>query len=163
MTHGPSTHAVLQPLALTALALLILNDHVFKPAYGGWWTGKLSDVAGLAVFPLLVSAGGQLIGLWPGGMRTVTSIAVATGIAFVAVKLCTPAGDSYRVGLATLQWPARALAALAHGDALPRIGRVQLVADASDLLALPALLVGPLMTARAAHCTCAHHPYLICR
>ena len=58
MTEGASIRAVLHPLVLAGLALLILNDHVWKAAHGTWWTGKPSDVAGLAVFPLLVSAGG---------------------------------------------------------------------------------------------------------
>jgi hypothetical protein len=35
-----------------ALAVLILNDWLLKPAFGNWWTGKLSDVAGLLAFAL---------------------------------------------------------------------------------------------------------------
>lgn len=151
MTEGASTRAVLHPLVLTALALLILNDHLWKAAHGTWWTGKLSDVAGLAVFPLLVSAGGALIGLWPGRMRTIVAVAAVTGAAFAAVKLWAPAGDGYRVALAALQWPARAIAALVRGDAAPALGRVRLTADPTDLLALPALLMGPALAARAAH------------
>jgi hypothetical protein len=34
------------PAFLVAIALLIVNDWVLKPAVGSWWTGKLSDVAG---------------------------------------------------------------------------------------------------------------------
>jgi len=143
--RASSAHAVLHPLALGALALLILNDHYLKAAYPGWWTGKLSDLAGLAVVPLLVAAGGQLIGLWPGGMRTVVTIVAATGVAFGAVKLLTPAGDVYRVGFAALQWPARAIAASVRGAPLPTLGRAQLTPDATDLLALPALVISPLL------------------
>lgn len=39
-----------------ALAILALNDFVLKQAFGNWITGKLSDFAGLFVFPLLLSA-----------------------------------------------------------------------------------------------------------
>ena len=36
---------MLHPVALAALAVLVLNDHVWKARYPGWVTGKLSDVA----------------------------------------------------------------------------------------------------------------------
>ena len=42
------------PVALIALAAWLLNDHVLKSAFGNEWTGKLSDGAGLIVFPLLL-------------------------------------------------------------------------------------------------------------
>jgi len=142
-----STRAVLHPLALLALALLIANDHVFKAAVPGWWTGKLSDVAGLAVFPLLVAAGGELAGLWRGDRRTVVVLAVITGVVFAAIKLSPLAGDGYRVAQAALQWPFRALAALAHGRGAPGLGRAHLTPDVTDLLALPALLVSPALLA----------------
>jgi hypothetical protein len=38
------------PGFLTALVVLALNDHVLKWAFPGWFTGKLSDVAGLYAF-----------------------------------------------------------------------------------------------------------------
>jgi hypothetical protein len=44
------------PLTVLALVLLILNDHVFKAAYPGWLTGKLSDAAGLVLAPALLAA-----------------------------------------------------------------------------------------------------------
>lgn len=44
------------PLALACIALLLLNDHVFKVLYPSWLTGKLSDVAGLFFFPFIVAA-----------------------------------------------------------------------------------------------------------
>ena len=147
--RATSTHAVLHPLTLGALALLIFNDHVLKAACPGWWTGKLSDFAGLAVFPLLVAASGELIGLWPGDRRTVAVISLATGAAFAACKLSASAGDVYRLAFAGLQWPARALAALLRGVALPMLGRAQLTRDPTDLLALPALLVSPYLVRRS--------------
>lgn len=39
---------------IVGLAVLLLNDHVLKSAYGTWFTGKLSDLAGLLIFPLFL-------------------------------------------------------------------------------------------------------------
>ncbi|MBX2889400.1 MAG: hypothetical protein KF734_00605 [Saprospiraceae bacterium] len=44
------------PAFLLALALLLLNDWVWKTEYGNWFTGKLSDFAGLFVFPIFWTA-----------------------------------------------------------------------------------------------------------
>jgi hypothetical protein len=41
---------------LIGLILLLLNDFVFKGLYGNWITGKLSDFAGLFIFPLFWTA-----------------------------------------------------------------------------------------------------------
>jgi hypothetical protein len=59
-------YPLLHPVPLFALATLILNDHVLKQRYPGWVTGKLSDVAGMVFFPLLLLAfidmGRRLVG-----------------------------------------------------------------------------------------------------
>lgn len=44
------------PAFLLALAVLLLNDWVGKAEYGNWLTGKLSDFAGLFVFPIFWTA-----------------------------------------------------------------------------------------------------------
>jgi hypothetical protein len=44
------------PGFVVAVALLLVNDWILKPAFGNWWTGKLSDFAGLYAFPLFWSA-----------------------------------------------------------------------------------------------------------
>jgi len=41
---------------VAAVLLLVVNDWILKDVYGSWWTGKLSDFAGLYAFPLLWSA-----------------------------------------------------------------------------------------------------------
>ena len=43
---------LLQPAFLLGLALLLLNDFVLKTAWSNAFTGKLSDFAGLFIFPL---------------------------------------------------------------------------------------------------------------
>lgn len=35
------------PVFISSLLLLLLNDFVFKPVYHNWLTGKLSDFCGL--------------------------------------------------------------------------------------------------------------------
>src|SRR5690606_16244115 len=42
---------VLQPAVVTSLGALVLNDHVLKGRWPGWFTGKASDVVGLYAFP----------------------------------------------------------------------------------------------------------------
>jgi hypothetical protein len=77
-------------------------------------------------------------------LRYPISFALAvTACGFAAVKLLPDAADAYRSGLGYLQWPFAAAASLPY---LPPVRPVNLVADPSDLLALPALIV-PLLIA----------------
>jgi hypothetical protein len=39
---------------LSSLILLIVNDHYLKWTYANWFTGKLSDMAGLILLPILI-------------------------------------------------------------------------------------------------------------
>jgi hypothetical protein len=54
-----------------ALAVLIANDFILKPAFGTWWTGKLSDFAGLLAFSLFW---GLLFKRWRVTVLTVTAV-----------------------------------------------------------------------------------------
>lgn len=47
-------NVLLSPGFLLGLGLLLLNDFYLKSAYGNFLTGKLSDFAGLFIFPLFV-------------------------------------------------------------------------------------------------------------
>ena len=47
---------LLHPVPLVAIAVLGLNDRVWKAAYANDLTGKLSDVAGMLFFPWLLLA-----------------------------------------------------------------------------------------------------------
>ena len=49
------------PVSVAAIAVLLLNDHVLKAEFGTWWTGKLSDVAGLMFAPALLAMGMALV------------------------------------------------------------------------------------------------------
>jgi hypothetical protein len=80
-----SRRSIEHPLPLAAVLVLVVNDHVLKGAglVPSWLTGKLSDVAGLFFFPvLLVSlARGVRLRLSP------SRAAAVTAVAFAAVKL----------------------------------------------------------------------------
>lgn len=45
-----------KPLFLLALGLMLLNDFYLKYAFSNFFTGKLSDIAGLFLFPYFLSA-----------------------------------------------------------------------------------------------------------
>lgn len=135
-----ASRALATPLAIFAIALLIVNDHVLKAAYPGLVTGKLSDFAGLMFFPLLLSAASEQLG-FRRGMATVIAATVVTGLVFAAIKVSPAAGELYRSALASLQWPIRVLCAVIAGDPVPPVGQVQLTADRTDLIALVALAV----------------------
>jgi hypothetical protein len=142
----PASRALAHPIAIFAMALLVVNDHVLKAAYPGLVTGKLSDFAGLMFFPLLLAAASEQVGIRR-GMTAVVAAVIATGIVFASIKLSPAAGELYRVGLGVLQWPFRAVFALVADDRMPGVAHVQLVADRTDLVALVALAV-PIALAR---------------
>jgi hypothetical protein len=122
------------PVALAAAAALAANDWLFKPRLGpGPVTGKLSDLAGLIVAPVALSAAIGLVLHLAARLgarvdpslsrRRLIACTAATGAVFAAVKLDPAAG--------------RALAAL-----IAALGRpAAIVADRTDLWCLPALAV----------------------
>jgi hypothetical protein len=124
----------LHPIALAAAIVLVVNDWLLKPsAAPAWLTGKLSDVAGLVVAPVALTAAiglvlwaaarlGARVDPWLTRRRLATAIA-ATAAVFAAVKL-SPAVA------------ARAGAVWGHVAPAARF-----VADPTDLLALPALAI----------------------
>ena len=134
-SHHVPGDALLHPLAVVAVASLLLNDHVMKQVSPGWFTGKASDFAGLIVFPLLAvslyEVAFTLLRKPIITRRIHLNIALlATGIAFAGVKLIPATGGWYAV---TWGW----LSAPLHGSTAP----VALVQDPTDLLALPALWI----------------------
>ena len=144
---------LLHPVALAALAVLLVNDHLLKAAWPGTVTGKLSDVAALVILPLFLHA------LWllalrvssrtpsPAAVRDALVVAcLVGGLVFAAVKLTGAGNAAYAVSLGALQWPFAALTSVLAGSPVPPLRPVVLAMDPSDLLALPALLV-PLLLA----------------
>ncbi|MBO9563898.1 MAG: hypothetical protein J7621_14040 [Niastella sp.] len=55
MTTHRNKYLLLNYIVLACLALLLLNDHLFKWEFSNWLTGKLSDAAGIILLPLLLA------------------------------------------------------------------------------------------------------------
>jgi hypothetical protein len=150
MSSSRASNALLHPAILASIALLILNDHWLKWRWPGWVTGKLSDAAGLAFFPLLlaVAAAPLVPARWRETRRLVAVCAVATVAVFAVVKCVPAATEAYRVGLGWLQWPSQAAGALLRGHAPGPPLRVMAVTDPGDLLALPFVAVSIVVARR---------------
>jgi hypothetical protein len=143
--HRPiAGDGLLHPVVIGAIVVLLVNDQVLKRAWPGLVTGKLSDVAGMVFAPLLLVAAAELvasgIGRWRGpSRRWVTATCFSIGLGFVAVKLIPGVTGLWELGLGVVQRPTSALADLVAGRALPPIRQVVSTADATDLVALPAV------------------------
>lgn len=117
----------MHPVALLALAVMVVNDWVLKPRLGpSALTGKLSDLGGLVAAPLFLTAAIGLVLLVFRAKhphlthrRLVLSIA-ATGVVFAAIKLF-PAAAAAFVAVISVVRPA------------------EVYLDRTDLLCLPIL------------------------
>lgn len=122
----------MHPATLAALALLLVNDWVLKPRWHNEVIGKLSDIAGLAFAPVVLTAAiGLLLALAARlGARVDPSLTrrrliaciAATGACFAAVKI-SPAAADLMVQVMSLVRPA------------------SIYLDRTDLLTLPALAI----------------------
>ncbi len=106
------------------MALLAVNDHWAKAAYGTWFTGKLSDFAGVVFFPLLV----ELLPVGAGivGRRRAVLI---TALGFTLVKTLPAATGAWN----TLFGAVYQAVGWADG--------ARLICDPTDLIALSALVL----------------------
>ena len=118
---------LLSPVLLCALLLLVINDHLLKTAWPGWWTGKLSDFAGALFFPLFIQASGELSLRAVGRFKEPSRTLLFGGIGITAILFLATELSSFGVALVTN------VASLAE----PMFrGSPQLTRDLSDLLAL---------------------------
>lgn len=141
------------PRVALAVGVLIVNDHLLKRAWPGLVTGKLSDLAGLIIAPLLVLVGARALADCAGRRslplrKAALDAAILTAIAFAAVKTLSPAAGAYRIFMGVARWPIDALVASAAGGGLPPIRPVILAMDPTDLVVLPAVLVGASLAIR---------------
>lgn len=113
--------ALVHPVFLGALALLVVNDHVLKGSghLPGWLTGKLSDLAGVIVAPIVL---GALTRARSEHRKRAVHAAVA--LAMIATELSQSTADLVASGLVALG-----------------LSGARLVADPSDLWALVLLPV----------------------
>ena len=138
--------ALLHPVALLALAVMVVNDHLLKHAWPGVLTGKLSDFAGLVVFPLFLLGSVEVVqwlaGRWRGpDQRVLSVLVVATVVVFALAKTVPAANALYAATWGFLQWLPSAAANSLAGAAVPAAWHVRLVADPTDLICLPAALI----------------------
>ena len=81
---------ILDPIFIVSLILLAVNDHVLKAAYENWFTGKLSDIAGLVVLPIFIAFLAPRLERWA---------ALLSGVWFVFWKSPFSSGLIYLVNL----------------------------------------------------------------
>ena len=114
---GLALRALASPVFVFSLVVLILNDHVVKQAWPGWVSGKVSDVAGLVVAPLLLAVLLTALRL----PRPVPVALALTGLGLTITK-AWETGATFTSAVWSL-------------TGIP----TQIRADPTDLLALPAL------------------------
>jgi hypothetical protein len=139
-----SSAALLHPSTLVALALWALNDHLLKGWGPALLTGKLSDVAGLVVCPVVLL--GLLEWCAPRGVRRHLGAALAascgaTGLLLIGLELSPPVQLAYRQVVGGAWFGAQQLSAWLGGGTAPRFVLAGNTPDVTDLLALPALAV----------------------
>lgn len=124
MTRNSALAWLGHPATIAAVIVLLLNDHFLKYAWPGVITGKLSDVAGMLVAPpllalLVLTLGGARMD--PHADRVALTSLLATGVGFGFAKV-----SAVGASLASQAWSLIA-------------GPSEVLADATDLVALPAL------------------------
>ena len=124
---GTALRALASPLTVGALVVLVLNDHAFKEAWPSFVTGKLSDVTGLVVAPVLLAVVLAVLRV----RRAATLALLVSGAGFAWVKT-TYLGATLAGAVWSWLW-----------------GPSLVLRDPVDLLALPALGVAWLVMRRA--------------
>ncbi|MEE2786536.1 MAG: hypothetical protein VX589_04290 [Myxococcota bacterium] len=134
------------PLIVGLLLLWALNDHVFKAYFANQWTGKISDFAGLAVFPLIPLSAYEiscaLLGREPRCRHWVLWLSlVGTGTFMVGINISEAWANVYTQGLSLAQWPFRAVWGLIADGTIPERANLKVTMDPTDLWTLPALSI----------------------
>lgn len=128
---------LLSPWALVSVSVILVNDHVLKGAFGNTMTGKLSDVAGVFLFPLLLLSVLEVLRRKLAGRAAIAWSIAVTGIGFAAVKTVSPIGDAYEWVIGFFRWTAGGF----RGELLP----IVVFRDPSDLWVLPILFASYLV------------------
>jgi len=111
---------------------MVINDLLLKPAWPGFVTGKLSDLAGMIYLPLLLMGLLELMRAsvarpWPVGGRAMASCVVVTVVVFGLAKISPTAARAYGDLMGWVRWP------------VVRPWRtVHVTHDLTDLITLPA-------------------------
>lgn len=135
------------------MVVVIVNDRWLKVQHPGALSGKLSDFAGLIYFPLFIATLIEVAGWasrrprWSVTPRLVAGVAMVTGTIFSLAKLTSWGATAYRTVFGVVWWPVDAMQSLFDGNGWPPLGRLGLTQDATDLIALPCLVI-PVLIAR---------------
>lgn len=126
---------LVRPLAVVSLIVLIVNDHVLKQRWPGLVSGKLSDLAGLVLLPLLIISVYEVARAvarrrWCVGDRGVLAVAATVAIGFAATKLSPAVAATYGDVLGWLRWPL-----IGHWS------QVAISRDSTDVLCTPGAIV----------------------
>lgn len=117
----------IHPIPLAAVTMMALNDHWLKYEYPSWWTGKLSDFAGVFYLPIFLLALRvfirQLLGKEDPVGKSLTKLNFWAAVLFTDLLLI----------LVKLSAPFARFVETAFAESLFRI---QIIQDPSDLIAL---------------------------
>lgn len=135
----------LHPLPIAAAATLAINDSVLKARWPGTLTGKLSDVVGLFVFPIILVCLTELV---RGVMRRpwqisdigILAACVVTSVTFTVVKTVEWASAAYATSIGALRWPLQAADSVISGHPVQAIVPIDVVIDPTDVLAVIAVV-----------------------
>ena len=127
---------LLHPVAIAALVVLVVNDHVLKSVARSGLTGKLSDLAGLVVFPLLLATLVELVRPRTDRRALVLASIAITAAGFGLAKTTDLGASLFGWSLGVSQF-VTTLGPLRGAALAP----ASVIADPTDLLALPAVLV----------------------
>ncbi len=123
-----------------AVGLLVLNDNWLKRHYGSVWTGKLSDLSGVFLFPLAalsVLEGARWVFRrqpWEATGPEINCAVIVTIVGFAAVKLVPAVSDTYAAVIGGIRWVAKQ----AIGGGV--YSTIQIAKDPTDILVFPILL-----------------------
>jgi hypothetical protein len=132
MTTNPAfrraINSLSHPLAIAAIIVLLINDHLLRQLWPSWWTGKLGDYAWLVFAPLILI----LLLSWLIPSRGVYQERIVGWVAFMLTGLGFALAKTIPVCTALI---IRLLETLTSWSMI-------LLTDPTDLLALPALGIG---------------------
>jgi hypothetical protein len=131
---------LLHPAVVGALVLLVLNDHLLKPMLPGILTGKMSDIAGLLLAPIMVVAALELASAALGRPSSpdrplLIAICSIVAIGFAVVKVTPFGAVALGATLGIGQWLGGLIVSPLFGMPPPPAA-ADVIVDPSDLIAL---------------------------
>ena len=140
--HDRPGDCIRHPVCITMLIVWLLNDHVWKEVWGNALTGKLSDIAGLVVFPMMLTALYEFycsyLNQAPISLRRVHWVSLGfSALIMILINLSEWGADFVRVTLGYIQWPFQCL----WHHKITSLQPVQLTEDPTDLWTLVTLII----------------------